>query len=310
MKENSTKLHSVELKRIFIYLAFVFGVYYGLWFIAVILPSSAGKGIYSLLSFPAVFMGTPALAVFVTRKATSDKSPLKFSIKVWKNKKAMLFSAFVPGAAILAGIVIFFLIFPDDLDFSGKYIVQTYGIFGAPSDISLTVFSMLIMGIIVYVISAVCFPVWLIALGEDIGWQGYLLPLLCRNFPVRCAVFLNGALWGMAHAPLIYFGMNYGNDYVGAPISGIVMMVFTCIVLGIWMSYVTLKYNNCMYAAIIHGAADIIGEAGVWISLSTKSTLLGPMPTGIIGMSMLLIGAFILMLRWPVGSSDKREFVS
>lgn len=77
------------------------------------------------------------------------------------------------------------------------------------------------------------------------------------------------------------------------------MMVLTCIVLGTWSSYVTLKYNKCMYAAIIHGGADIIGEAGVWVSLSTQSTLLGPMPTGIIGMSMLLIGAIILLFKLP-----------
>lgn len=298
MRTNKTISH-IDIKRIFTYLAIVFGVYYSLWLIAVLLPESAGKAVYAFLSFPAVFMGTPALAVFITRKITDDKSPLKFSVKFWKNKKALVFSAFVPTAAILSGIIIFFFIFPNDLDFNGKYISQTYGAFGAPSEINFTISSMLTMGIILYVISVVCVPVWFIALGEDIGWQGYLLPLLCKKMPVRCAVILNGALWGMAHAPLIYFGMNYGNDYVGAPFTGIVMMVLTCIVLGTWTSYVTLKYNNCMYAAIVHGAADIIGEAGVWVSLSTQSTLLGPSPTGIIGMSVLLIGAVILLLKLP-----------
>ncbi len=51
----------------------------------------------------------------------------------------------------------------------------------------------------------------------------------------------------------------------------------------------------------IHGVSDIIGEAGVWVSLSTRSTLLGPLPTGIVGMSMLLIGASILLLKLPNG---------
>lgn len=292
-----------ETKRIFTYLAIVFGIYYCLWLIAVLLPEPAGKDVYALLRFPAVFMGTPALAVIITRKITADKSPLKFSVKFWKNKKALLFSALVPTAAILCGIIIFFFVFPNDLDFSGNYISQTYGAFGAPSEINFTIFSMLMMGLILYVISTVCFPVWFIALGEDIGWQGYLLPLLCKRVPVRYAVILNGALWGMAHAPLIYFGMNYGNDYAGAPFSGIAMMVLTCIVLGTWMSYVTIKYNNCMYAAIIHGAADIIGEAGVWVSLSTQSTLLGPNPTGIIGMGILLIGAVILLMKLPNSKS-------
>lgn len=297
MKTNKTA--SIEAKRIFTYLAIVFGVYYSLWLIAVLLPEPAGKEVYALLSFPAVFMGTPALAVFITRKITADKSPLKFSAKFWKNKKALFFSALVPTAAILFGIIAFFLIFPNDLDFSGKYISETYGAFGAPSEIEFTIPSMLIMGLILYVISAVCVPVWLIALGEDIGWQGYLLPLLCKKLPVRYAVILNGTLWGLAHTPLIYFGMNYGENYAGAPFSGIAMMVLTCIVLGTWESYVTLKYQNCMYAAVVHGAADIIGEAGVWISLSTQSTLLGPNPTGIIGMGILLIGAVVFLMKLP-----------
>ncbi len=123
-------------------MAIVFGIYYGLWFIAVILSQSAGESVYSFLSFPVVFMGTPALAVLITRKITSDKSPLKFIVKVWKNKMALLFSALVPAAAILGGIIIFFLIFPSDLDFSDKYISETYSAFGAPSDISFTVSSM------------------------------------------------------------------------------------------------------------------------------------------------------------------------
>lgn len=255
--------------------------------------------VYADISFPVVFMGVPALAVFITRKLTQDTTPLNFSTKIFKNKKALLFSALLPGAALFMGTVLFFLIFPEDLDFQGRYISATYGAFGAPQDIELTIGSMFLMGFIVYAVSAAAFPIWYIALGEDIGWQGYMLPLLCRKMPVRCAVILNGALWGLAHAPLIYYGMNYGAGYFGAPYTGIFMMIFVTIVLGIWMSYITLKTKNCMYAAIMHGAADIIGEVGLWISLSTKSSLLGPAPTGIIGLSVLLTGAVILFFRLP-----------
>lgn len=134
-----------------------------------------------------------------------------------------------------------------------------------------------------------------------LGWlvQGYMLPLLCKKISVKAAVIINGVLWGFAHAPLIYYGMNFGTDYCGAPYTGIAMMILVTIVLGIWMSYITLRTKNFMYAAIIHGAADIIGEAGVWISKSTKSSLLGPTPPGIIALSFLLIGAVILFFRMP-----------
>lgn len=293
-----SRTKDITKNRMIIFLSIVFGILYIPWIIGIIVPSLR-ETIYSIISFPVVFMGTPALAVFVTRKLTKDTASLNFSTKIFKNKKALLFSTLIPGVAIFLGTVLFFLIFPEDLDFQGRYISETYGAFGAPQDIELTIGSMFLMGLIVYVISAVALPIWYIALGEDIGWQGYMLPLLCKKMSVKCAVIINGILWGLAHAPLIYYGMNYGTDYLGAPYTGILMMILVTIVLGIWMSYITLKTKNCMYAAIIHGASDIIGEVGNWISLSTKSSLLGPIPAGIIGLSVLLIGAVILFFRMP-----------
>ncbi len=293
-----TRAKDITKKRMILFSAIVFGILYIPWIIGIMIPD-LGETVYAVISFPAVFMGTPALAVFITRKLTEDTTPLHFSPRIFQNTKALLFSALIPGAAIFLGTILFFWVFPDDLDFQGRYISAAYGAFGAPSDIELTIGSMFLMGFIVYAVSAAAFPIWYIALGEDIGWQGYMLPLLCRKMPVRCAVILNGALWGLAHAPLIYYGMNYGAGYFGAPYIGIFMMIFVTIVLGIWMSYITLKTKNCMYAAIMHGAADIIGEVGLWISLSTKSSLLGPAPTGIIGLSVLLTGAVILFFRLP-----------
>ncbi|MCI8410016.1 MAG: CPBP family intramembrane metalloprotease [Lachnospiraceae bacterium] len=292
------RTEDITKKRIFIFLGIVFGILYIPWIVGILVPNF-GSTVYAIISSPVVFMGTPALAVLITRKLTKDTISLNFSTKIFKNKKALLFSALIPSASIFLGTVLFFLIFPEDLDFQGRYISATYGTFGAPQNIELTIGSMLLMGLIVYVISAVAFPIWYIALGEDIGWQGYLLPLLCKKVSVKCAVIINGALWGLAHAPLIYYGMNYGKDYYGAPYTGILMMILVNIVLGIWMSYITLKTKNCMYAAIIHGSADIIGEVGTWISLSTKSSLLGPTPTGIIGLSFLIIGGVILFFKMP-----------
>ena len=68
-----------------------------------------------------------------------------------------------------------------------------------------------------------------------LGWlvQGYMLPLLCKKISVKAAVIINGVLWGFAHAPLIYYGMNFGTDYCGAPYTGIAMMILVTIVLGI-----------------------------------------------------------------------------
>lgn len=292
MEENK-----LATKRICIFLGITLGFYFICWLIAVIQPGENGQTIYSFLKFPVIFMGTPVLAEFLTRKITKDKTPWHFGIKVWKNWKMLIFSAFVPTAAIFLGIIVFYLFFPNDLDFSGKYIIQQFSQYGIPSKLNLTIPSMLVMGIVVVLISAIFVPYWFLGLGEEIGWRGYLLPLLCKKMNTKLAVIVNGALWGIGHASLIYFGFNYGLNYTGAPYTGMLMMILMCTVLGVWMSYVTLKTDNCMYAAVIHGSVDVIGEAGVFVSLATQSSLLGPNPTGIISMSVLAIGAVILLAR-------------
>ncbi|MEE0264431.1 MAG: CPBP family intramembrane glutamic endopeptidase [Acutalibacteraceae bacterium] len=197
------------------------------------------------------------------------------------------------------GAVIFYLIFPQDLDLNGTYIAKNFAEFGAPSDIQFTVPGLLVVGLCLCAVSSVFVPFWFISLGEDIGWQGYLLPLLCKKMPVKLAVLLTGVLWGSGHAPLIYSGMNYGMDYATAPYGGIAMMILCCTTIGVWMSYATLKTNNCMYASVIHGSLNLIGEVPVFVSLSSQSTLLGPNPSGIIGMSLLLIGAIVLIFKMP-----------
>jgi len=302
MVEN--KEHLIT-KRIWIYLVLVLGFLFGCFLLAVILPEEKGKAVYQFLAV--FFTAVPVIGALITRRLTCDKTSLHIDLHVWKNWKMWLFSAFVPGIAILLGMITYYLVFPTDLDYSATYILEHYAGYGLPETLQLTNGSILRAGIVTVFIAAIFFPLQLFELGEEIGWRGYLLPLLCEKMSARKATLLNGVLWGIAHAPLVYFGFNYGLNYVGAPWMGIVMMTLVGIVIGVWTSYVMLKTGNCMYAAIIHGVVNIIGETGVFVSLGTCSTLLGPNPTGIIGMSLLIIGAIILWIRMkklPVCNGD------
>jgi hypothetical protein len=65
------------------------------------------------------------------------------------------------------------------------------------------------------------------ALGEELGWRGYLLVLLLPLGTLR-AVLLTGTIWGVWHAPFILMGHNYpGHEAAGVP-----LMVVWCIVFG------------------------------------------------------------------------------
>lgn len=140
------------------------------------------------------------------------------------------------------------------------------------------------------------------AFGEEIGWRSFLLPLLMDELGARKAVLLDGVLWGIAHAPLVCFGLNYTGEYPGAPWSGILMMVLFAATTGIFFSYLTLKSRSIFPACIAHGAINAIREAPLLICLDTYNALLGPKPSGLIGMTgFLVLGAiiFVKFMQYP-----------
>ena len=187
--------------------------------------------------------------------------------------------------------IIYFSVF--STEFSGVFeISQLVG-----GDENIAISNPFIFAIVCIVISAVCIPIQLLELGEEVGWRGFLLWHQVDKYGAKKAVLINGVEWGLAHMPLIYLGFNYNNDNPGAPWSNMALMMLLCIVMGITFSFVTLKTGNCMYAAIMHGVVNVIGEIPVFCAVSLKSGLLGPNPTGLVSMSFLIILAVILFVR-------------
>ncbi len=57
----------------------------------------------------------------------------------------------------------------------------------------------------------------LLALGEELGWRGFLLPSLLPLGQWR-AILMSGLIWGVWHAPAILQGHNYPSQ----PVLGVV----------------------------------------------------------------------------------------
>lgn len=275
-------------KRAVLYVSLIYGLLLFSWLATTVLPSAYFVlwGLFSVL---------PIVATILTRLITKDKSPWYLKSNFRKSWKTYLFAALAPGVVIFFSGWLYFLLFPQDLDLTARNLVARYGQFGAPETLLLTPQTILLVGITFIFISPLVLPVHLFALGEEIGWRGYFLPVLLKMMSQRKAVLLHGLLWGLAHAPLIALGFNYGSDYWGAPVTGILMMTLVCIVLGTWLAYVTLQSQSILPAVIFHGAGNVIGELPVLVSFLSLSPLLGPNPTGLIGMSGLIIGAIFLL---------------
>lgn len=291
-----------DLKRIFVYLAITFGLTYGYCFL-ILYPLVRGQ---TLSGVPAVAtqllvaacMFFPAIGVLLTRLITKEgfkDSWLKPNIK--KNIKYYLLVWFGPGALTLLGAGLYFLLFKGSFDPNCGYMKLTLEAAGAPADaipvpLNLLMLIQAIQGLLLSPIMnfVTCF-------GEEWGWRGYLLPKMSRQLPTLPTLLITGIVWGLWHAPLTAIGHNYGLGYPGFPFTGIAMMCLFCIVIGIFLSYATLKTRSCIPAILGHGAINGFSAIGIYFTANGGNPFVGPAPTGIVAMIPFIIVAIFMLLQ-------------
>ena len=128
----------------------------------------------------------------------------------------------------------------------------------------------------------------LFALGEELGWRGYLLPKLLPlgQFP---AMTISGLIWGLWHTPAILMGLNYP----GRPILGVGMMIIFSILLGIFFSWLYLKTKSPWAPALSHGTLNAIASLPL-IFLHDVDPILGGALTSVSG--WIVLGILILVM--------------
>lgn len=101
------------------------------------------------------------------------------------------------------------------------------------------------------------------ALGEELGWRGYLLwELAPLGFWPASAVI--GLSWGIWHAPIIVDGYNFPSF----PVLGVAVMVLACLVFSPLYVYLTLRARSVLAAAFLHG---VFNAGGGLVVVYTRS---------------------------------------
>ena len=296
------KVHSDVSRKILIFLSVEFSLVALISIPLFLIKAESGSGL--VMAASVVFMWLPALATFLTRKITNDKSNLQLKPLIKNNWKMYALSAYTPGIIIALGAWLYFAIFPTHLDLTLGYLKDLMTVTGQQIQLpTLSISSLLLIAVGLVIFAPLVFVNHILAFGEEVGWRGYLLPLLCSKFGIVNGIIIDGILWGVVHAPLVSFGVNYAGDYVGAPWTGILMMIVFAFSVGVFLSYLTIKTKSIIPACISHGVINALREAPLFICVSNYNALLGPKPSGIIGMSGFLVTGIILMLC--IKSKDK-----
>ncbi|RRD60737.1 CPBP family intramembrane metalloprotease [Leucobacter sp. OH1287] len=136
------------------------------------------------------------------------------------------------------------------------------------------------------------------ALGEEVGWRGWLLPELYQRYGTAGAILIGGALWGVWHAPLTLLGHNYGLTGLNG-LLGVLLMIGFCTVIGIIFGWLRFRSNSVWPAAIAHSTLN--AAAGFWFIFTPDSASHSTALVSVVGIAGWILPAAIAILLVATG---------
>ncbi len=292
----NTKL---ERNRIFIYLAFAFGISWAVGLVLYLLTGNLDTSLGATSGQIAItllvgfgYMWGPALANIFTRLITREG---------WKNafirpnfRKGWgfwLMAWLLPVVLTVVGVVVYFLVFPQNFDASMPILQQQLAAAGVTLPFPVWVYALLQLP---NILLAGLLINSFFTFGEEFGWRAYLLQKL-QPLGERKAVLVSGVIWGVWHWPMTAMGHNYGLNYAGAPWLGMLVMVWFTIWLGVVFSWLALRGGSVWPAVIGHGIVNAAAGLGMlWVS-GSPDLLFGPTAAGLVGgIGFTILGVILL----------------
>lgn len=276
-------------KRIGICLFFSFAIVWGITIPYIVMGGEYEDPVMQVIL--TYSMLAPAVSVLLTRKITKEgykpfgKDSMMLGIDLRNRKWIWYLVALVaPVLYFDLGNLLFYGIFPEALDFSAMEELEiSKGL----------LFLMPFYVIIQSVIGSVG------ALGEEIGWRGYLYPKLEELFGTTKAIVFGGIIWGAWHYPALYAGHNFGHNYWGEPWSGFLVFTLFTIAVGSILWYLTRKTGSVWPAAFLHAVNNSAPAGSVLGAMYSDEKLSGIAlePTvhmAIVFLPVLLMGLVII----------------
>lgn len=93
---------------------------------------------------------------------------------------------------------------------------------------------------------------FVLVVGEELGWRGYALPLLLEKRSAVTASLILGVLWGLWHLPTFVVP---GTPQYGLPLAAFVLLTIEYSILMTWVFLHTL--GSVLIATLFHGAINL-----------------------------------------------------
>jgi CAAX protease family protein len=98
------------------------------------------------------------------------------------------------------------------------------------------------------------------ALGEEIGWRGFLVPGLLQHMPLWKAGVVSGVIWFAYHLPLIIYGSYsaHGGPPLDYQITCFAVMVIS---MGIFFAWLRQASGSVWPCALLHASHNLLIQA-------------------------------------------------
>jgi membrane protease YdiL (CAAX protease family) len=245
-----------NLKKAMLFLGLTFLVN---WLMAVLFFALGGRwGSPASLAFAATYMFIPMVMAIVVQKFIY-KEPLKQPLGIsFKLNRWFLVAWLLPPVIALASLGVSLLLPGTEYSPSMEGLLERFESVLTAEQLqqmekqteALPPVHPIWIGLVLGLVAGVTINA-IAGFGEELGWRG----LLQREFGYmgfwRSSAII-GTIWGIWHAPLILQGHNYPQH----PLTGVLMMTLFAMLLAPIFSYVRLKANSVIAAAIIHGSLN------------------------------------------------------
>jgi uncharacterized protein len=299
---------TIPIRPIAVFLAIAFGLS---WLIA--LPLWLGDGLASPL-FPVIavaIMATPAIAALVVVFVVERPARKGVALGLRPLGTARRFIGFlalaiaIPIALIALALVVGSLLgvyHADLVNFSGFSALidaQLSAAGASTSSLTLPIAALVAVQCVAVIVGG--FINLIPALGEELGWRGWLLPKLLPLGTVP-ALIISGVIWGAWHAPLILLGYNYP----GVPgWLGVLMMCGMCILVGGVFGWLRIASGTVWPAALAHGTFN--AAAGLSVVFSAADFPIDTTQATILGWSGWIIPAILVIVLIATGQFRRRD---
>lgn len=133
------------------------------------------------------------------------------------------------------------------------------------------------------------------AVGEELGWRGFLVPELIKKFSYTKTSFISGTIWAVYHFPLLIFLLAPRLEVSAFPL--LISILIGGIALTFIINWLRIRSGSVWTAVIFHAALNIHVQ-GFFQNVTRETSWLSNYVSGEYGFMLALVGVGFAYWFW------------